>query len=86
MTPLDNEDQGLLTQVARQCDAVIAAETERLRRRKPSVSEVDLAALDAALTDLAEQLLLASIRRQPALHDAVAPIFSPHESHLRGTS
>lgn len=75
----------LLAHVARHCDGVIAVEVDRLRRRRPGISEADLAALDAALAQLAEELLLGSIRRQPALHEAVAPVFSQLESR-RGIS
>ncbi|UPK75273.1 hypothetical protein MU582_01130 [Nocardioidaceae bacterium SCSIO 66511] len=76
----------LLAHVARHCDGVIAVEVDRLRRRRPGLSAADLAALHAALTDLADRLLLDSIRRQPALHDAVAPVFSPLETQRRGIS
>lgn len=87
MTSLASHDgDELLAHVARHCDGVIAVEVDRLRRRRPGLSAADLAALHATLTDLADRLLLDSIRRQPALHDAVAPVFSPFESQRRGIS
>lgn len=77
MTQLEtHEDVELLVRIARDCDDVIALEVDRLRRRRPSLSEQDLAAVDDALAQLAERLLLDAIRRSPNLHDAIGPIFS----------
>ncbi|UYM07600.1 hypothetical protein [Solicola gregarius] len=83
------EDNGLLVRIARDCDVVIAAEVERLRRRRPCLTQADLDAVDAALAELAERLLLDAIRRRPALHEAISPIFStpsPLNSQGKATS
>ena len=76
-------DSDLLTRIAADCDTVIAAELERLRHRVPSLPEADLAAIDDALAQLAERLFLDAIRRRPALHGLVDPIFSPLDSQRR---
>lgn len=87
MTQLETrEDSDLSVRIAAECDAVIAAELERLQHRLPSMSETDLAAIDDALAQLAERLLLDAIRRRPELHDAVDPIFSPLNSQRKATS
>lgn len=80
------EDNDLSVRIAAECDTVIAAELERLRRRLPSLSEADVAAIDDALAQLAERLLLDAVRRRPALHDAIGPIFSPFNSQRKATS
>lgn len=83
---MTGDGDALLATVERLCDGVIAAEVDRLCRRRPGLSAADLAALRSALAELADQLLLDSLRRRPALHDRVAPIFSPLEAQGRGTS
>lgn len=80
------EDSDLSVRIAGDCDTVIAAEIERLRRRLPSLSKADVAAIDDALAQLAERLLLDAIRRRPELHDTVDPIFSPLNSQRKATS
>lgn len=74
----------LIERVARDCDAVIDAELARLRRRQPQLSESDLVALDDALADLAERLLLRALRRKPELLDTIAPIFTDDSTPQAG--
>lgn len=69
-------DDYLIERIARDCDAVIDAELSRLRRRRPRLSESDLAALDKTLSALANRLLLDALRRRPELIDTIAPIFT----------
>lgn len=76
----------LPARVAAGCDAVIAAELDRLRHRLPSLSTTDLAAIDDALAQLADHLLLDAIRRRPALHGLVDPLFAPLDSRGKAES
>lgn len=71
-------DDRLTRRIARDCDAVIAGELSRLRRRRPGLSAADLAALDTTLSALANRLFLDALRRRPELTDAIAPIFTDH--------
>ncbi|MDN5855642.1 MAG: hypothetical protein L0K86_22940 [Actinomycetia bacterium] len=82
-TPADTE---LLARIAADCDTVITAELDRLRHRLPALSAADLTAVDDALTQLAERLLLDAIRQRPALHSLVDPIFAPLDSRGRAKS
>lgn len=79
-------DSELSARIAADCDAVVAAELDRLRRRLPSLSTADLAAVDDALARLADRLLLDAIRQRPTLHGRVEPIFAPLDSRGRARS
>ncbi|MGH3357421.1 MAG: hypothetical protein ACRDO7_01370, partial [Nocardioidaceae bacterium] len=74
---LTRPDDGFLTErIARECESVIDAERTRLRRRRPQLSDTELATLDETLTQIAERLLLDALRRNPTLTDSVAPLFT----------
>jgi hypothetical protein len=61
----DDPTSDLVAQVHNYSRAVIEAELRRLARRAPSLRPDDLDAIDAALDELAESLLLARLRNRP---------------------
>jgi hypothetical protein len=63
--PPEAPAEDLVARVHHQSRAVIDAELHRLSRRAPSLRPEQLAAIDAALDQLVESLLLARMRGRP---------------------
>lgn len=61
--------------LATRCDGVITAELARLCRRQSTLSAQAIGVIDAALRRLADDLILAPVRRQPAYAPRVTALF-----------
>jgi len=64
----------LVTELENRCDEVIEGELVRLGRRQPGLTDAQLVVIEQALSDLADRLLLDSLRRKPGLTDLVEPL------------
>ena len=65
--------------LARRCREFIDAEVLRLGRREPGLAGADLAEVDRALADLADKLLLDTLRSRPDLAGRLEPLFAPRQ-------
>jgi hypothetical protein len=75
MTMTDARGNDFADRLSRRCQEFIDAEVTRLGRREPGLASADLAEIDRVLTDLADKLLLDTLRRRPDLAGRLEPLF-----------